>query len=429
MSRYHQLTSLLAGIALLVAAGAGCSTVQQTLCDAPPAAQEAAQKSDGLDEPVAKCDCAKEEKTAEADQPEAEASDETHVITTEAFSFKSKGDELAGVVDRPETVTTPLPAVVVLHDSGPMDRRGLFKGALGLELPVEVPVYQELAENLAQNGYVVMRFDKRTCVDGGPPWCKYPREYLKDHREQLGNTLMADAKSAVTALRRRKDVDAERVYILGHGQGAELALAVANDVDPKGLVLLAPSPYPVDEVVLHQTETSRAHLEKRRKAEGNTTMGTLLQQQLDALETSQEKQKEAFTKLRSGEEIDGDVLGAPETTWASLFELHDRAMAGLKNSKVPVLALFGEHDLNLPNDSVEKFQTKLGRSRHSEVMLLPDVTRLMVGLDAENGDATQVSEDVHQAILHFFDELDQPAEPAGDEPSENEPKANKNATM
>jgi hypothetical protein len=410
--RIVRISRLLAGIALLAAVGSGCSTVQQTLCETPATQANGKAQPDGLDAPVADCDCSKEQKTAEAQAPEEQETAEPHVIAKQAFSFTSKGDELAGVIDRPETITEPLPAVVVLHDSGPMDRRGLFKGALGLELPVEVPVYQEIAENLAQNGYVVMRFDKRTCVDGGPPWCEYPRDYIEDHREKLASTLMADAKAAVTALRKRKDVDPTRVFILGHGQGAELALAVAGDVEPRGLVLLAPSPYPVDEVVLHQTQASRDHLAKRRRDEGNTTMGTLLQQQLDALETTHEKQKKAFEKLRADEEMDGDVLGAPETTWAGLFELHDRAMASVKNSQVPVLALFGEHDLDIPSDSAEKFQTHLGRSRKSEVMLLPDVTRVMVGLGEEQGDTTQVSEDVHQAILHFFDELDKaPAEP------------------
>lgn len=396
-------------VAASVAMSFGCATVKQNLCGSE-SAQPAAKQADGLDAPVANCDCSKEDE-AEAKVAEAEVeSDEPRAITSEEISFKSKGDALAGVVDRPQQIEKPLPAVVVLHDSGPLDRRGLFGGALGLELPVEVAVYQEIAENLAQNGFVVMRYDKRTCVEGGPAWCKYPRGHIKDHRQALASTLMADAKAAVETVRKRKDVDPRRVFVLGHGQGAELALALSKDVDAAGLVLLAPSPYPVDEVILHQTRTSLTHLEKRRKAEGNTTMGTLLQEQLTALEKTHKDQKTAFAKLRK-DEIDGtDILGAPKATWSGLFELHDRAMAGLKNSRVPVLAVFGEHDLNIPADSAEKFQAQLGKSRKSEVMLLSGVTHLMVGLGEENSDTTQVSEDVHQAILHFVEQVDEPAE-------------------
>ncbi len=401
--KIHTLTTALAYL-LLAGLGAGCSTVQQAVCPSP-SAQPAAEQADGLDAPVANCDCSKKEESATAESSEAQEQREPRAITSEQITFESKGDELAGVVDRPQEIGEPLPAVVVLHDSGPMDRNGLSRGALGLELPVEVAVYQELAENLAQNGYVVIRFDKRTCVEGGPPWCKYPREYIKDHREKLASVLMADARAAVDLLRKRKDVDPTRVFLLGHGQGAEIALALSPDVESRGLVLLAPSPYPVDDVILHQTSASLTHLEKRRKAEGNTTMGTLLQQQLDALEATHKEQKQAFEKLRADELDEDDVLGAPKTTWSSLFELHDRAMASLKNSQTPVLALFGEHDLNLPHDSHETVQAKLDRSSKSEVMLLPGVTHPMVGLDEEDSDTTQVSEDVHQAILHFLNQV------------------------
>ena len=123
---------------------------------------------------------------------------------------------------------------------------------------------------------------------------------------------------------------------------------------------------------------------------------------------SQTKQKQAFQKLRADELDKDDVLGAPKKTWTGLFELHDRAMAGLKNSQVPVLALFGEQDLDLPSDSAEVFQTQLGRSPKSEVMNLEGLTHPMVAIDGGDGaETTQVSEDVHQAILHFFEQFDQ----------------------
>jgi dienelactone hydrolase len=392
--------SALCAVLLMGVLVAGCATASQ---------EPAAERADILEEATRNCDCTKEkEQETQEDEPENKrASAEPRAITSEEITFKSKGVELAGVVDRPREVSEPLPAVVMLHDAGPMDRRGLFGGSLGLDLPVEVAVYEELAENLAQNGYVVLRFDKRTCVDGGPPWCTYPREYVEDHRQELVSALMADAKAAAVTLRGRDDVDPNRMIILGHGQGAEIALAVAKDVDASGLVLLAPSPYPVDKVVLHQTETSRTHLQAQRKAEGNTTMGTLLQEQIDALNASYQKQQDGFEKLRADELDDDNVLGAPEKTWTGLFELHDRAMAGLKNSKVPVLAVFGEHDLNLPGDSAAVFQEKLGRSSRSEVMHLAELTHPMVALDgAEDAETTQVSEDVHQAILHFLNQLD-----------------------
>ncbi len=333
-------------------------------------------------------------RTLEARPPQA--------ITSEEITFESRGDELTGVIDRPKTVSGPLPAVVILHDAGPLDRRGVFAGSLGLQLPIEVAVYQELAETLAQSGYMVLRYDKRTCVDGGPAGCDYPRSYIEDHREELAEALSGDAAAAVEALRNQRDADPTRILLLGHGQGAELALAIHEEVDASAMVLLSPSPYPVDEVILHQSELSLAHLKARRTEEGNTTMGTLLDEQIDALTQTHREQREAFAALRAGEVEDSNVLDAPTRTWLGMFELHDRAMSRLQDTRTPVLALFGERDLSLPEDSAERFEENMARLRPNEVELMPDISRLMVAVDDEENDSTQVSDAVHRAILGFL---------------------------
>ncbi len=394
--------------AVSTAAVSGCATVRQKLCG-PATPAVAANDAAPSDDAPASCECSNAPaKSTPATTASADEPDEPCAITSEEVSFTSKGDKLTGVIDRPTEIAQPLPAVIVLHDAGPHDRRGVFQGALGLELPVEVPVYQELAEHLAQNGYVVMRFDKRTCVKGGPPWCKYPRKYIENHRDDLASTLIADAKAAIGALRKRDDVDPNRLYIVGHGQGADIALALAKDVDASGLVLLAPSPYPLDKVILHQTDTSLSLLRKRRQSAGNTSEGMLLQQQIDALTETRKKQKAGFAKLRAGDVDSPNALGAPAATWQGLFELHDRAMASLKNTRIPLLAIFGEHDLNLPEDSPDKFRQQLAHARDGQVKVLSGVTHVMVGIDGDPDENAQVSDDVHQAILNFLDHLDQP---------------------
>src|SRR6185369_6762687 len=56
-----------------------------------------------------------------------------------------------------------VPAVVIVHGSGPMSRDGIMRGQLGLSFGFELPVYKRLAEALTARGYAVYRYDKRTC--------------------------------------------------------------------------------------------------------------------------------------------------------------------------------------------------------------------------------------------------------------------------
>jgi hypothetical protein len=56
-----------------------------------------------------------------------------------------------------------LPAIVIVPGSGALSRDGLMRGQLGLGFGFELPVYRSLAEGLAERGYAVYRYDKRSC--------------------------------------------------------------------------------------------------------------------------------------------------------------------------------------------------------------------------------------------------------------------------
>ncbi|MEO5728346.1 MAG: hypothetical protein ABI134_35845, partial [Byssovorax sp.] len=72
-----------------------------------------------------------------------------------------------------------VPAVVIVHGSGPMSRDGVMRGQIGLGFGFELPVYQRLAAALAARGFAVYRYDKRTCgafndcADNGPSSIPY----------------------------------------------------------------------------------------------------------------------------------------------------------------------------------------------------------------------------------------------------------------
>jgi hypothetical protein len=416
--RSEHYTPLLLLLALPLAVGcAGIkSSFQKNFCPAP---EQTVQKTASDPEPTqdeldARCAPAQAQRSAgskivRTNAPSGSKTSEPRSVVAEDVEFQSQGDTLTGVIERPETISEPLPAVLILHDSGPLGRDGVFHGALGLGLPVEVAVYQQLAEMFARNGFVVMRYDKRTCVEGGPVWCDYPRKYVESHRKHLANTLLKDSDQALSVLRKHAAVDPDRVSVVGHGQGAELAVMLSSRRPVESLMLLAPSPYALDRLILHQTEFSLEHLEARRKSVGNTTEGDLLDKQIAALQASKEKQKATFEALRSGERVK-EAMGAPGETWMSFFALHREAMKALKGLDTPVLAIFGEADQDLPEDAAEQFQKLLNEDVYSEVLLLDALSHVMVSVDADEEESTQVSEDVEQALLHFVEEAERQRE-------------------
>ncbi|HEY9227247.1 MAG TPA: alpha/beta fold hydrolase, partial [Gemmatimonadaceae bacterium] len=143
---------------------------------------------------------------------------ENVVITTRL------GIKLAGTITIPRgRVGGRAPAVVTITGSGAEDRDGESAA-----LPGYRP-FRELADTLGKRGIAVLRLDDRG-VNGstaGPAWAT-SRDFAEDIR------------AAVMYLRKRPEIDATRIGLVGHSEGAMIAPMVAKtDGQLRGMVLLA----------------------------------------------------------------------------------------------------------------------------------------------------------------------------------------------
>lgn len=131
--------------------------------------------------------------------------------------------------------SAPVPAMLVLPGSGPLDRDGNLPGARNNSLKL-------LAASLADHGIASLRIDKRGV---GRSRAMEVRE-----DELRFDTYVEDAMAWATFLQRQARVAG--VVLLGHSEGALVATRAAQGCDCSGLVLVAGASEPAARVIERQ---------------------------------------------------------------------------------------------------------------------------------------------------------------------------------
>ncbi len=142
---------------------------------------------------------------------------------------------LNGLLTLPDDCAGPVPAVVMVHGSGPSNMD---------EKIMKLTPFKDLAEGLTKRGVASLRYDKRTFV--------YKRQLAKTLPTVKEETI-DDALLAVTLLKADPRIDKDRIFLLGHSMGAMLAPRIdAEGADVRGLVMMAGTPYRLEEVIVNQ---------------------------------------------------------------------------------------------------------------------------------------------------------------------------------
>lgn len=251
---------------------------------------------------------------------------------------------LAGTLTLPDVVEggERFPAVVLLTGSGPQDRDSALFG----KRPFVV-----LAEVLSARGYAVLRCDDRGI---GASTGAFAGATIDD--------FVQDATAAVGWLKAHDAIDPERVFALGHSEGASVAAELASaGTLTGGAVYLGGTALPGHAVLTDQSVQLMRSVgtAEDRLAQIETAHRALMEALLaDAGADVLLERTMTLVQAQTPAEIpDGQLrqmatatLPSFDDPWLRRFLEHDPAAAAA-SSTVPALALFGSLDAQVSDEA------------------------------------------------------------------------------
>ena len=282
----------------------------------------------------------------------------------------------------------PFPAVALIAGSGPHARdETIFGHALFLVL----------ADHLTRHGIAVLRFDKRGVGQSGG-----------DAATATSRDLASDAEAAVIWLKARPEVDPHHIGLIGHSEGGVIAPMVAEaDRGVAFLVLMAGSAVPGDQIIMAQSRAIAAAAGAPPAA--LEAQGAIERKFLDAVMAAKDQasaQAAALAVLKAAgmPEATAEVQArAGSSDWYRFFLAYDPAPA-LHRLRIPVLALIGSKDLQVPADlNLPVLRDALKSDPGADVRELPGLNHLFqtarTGAPSEYGEIEETLSPAALAVI------------------------------
>src|SRR5262245_9046399 len=238
----------------------------------------------------------------------------------EAVTIPAVGFNLGATTTKPPAsapgsgAAGAMPAVILLPSSSG-DRDGFTQG---------IPTFAQLAGAMADAGFLAVRYDKRGFGQSGG---RAESATLGDYAD--------DARAVVRWLLERKDVDPKRIAVVGHSEGAWVALmTAAREKRVAAVAFIEAAATTGAELALEQQKYELDHLQLKP----------------DEREKKIALQKQIQTAVVTGkgwEGIPANERKAADTPWLQSFLTFDPAKA-IGDLRQPVLIVHGALDKELP---------------------------------------------------------------------------------
>jgi pimeloyl-ACP methyl ester carboxylesterase len=263
----------------------------------------------------------------------------------ETVHIPAAGFNLAGSLTTPTKVKGPPPVVILVGGVTVADRDSIIDG---------VPVLGRLAASLADAGFAVVRYDRRGVGQSGG---RAETATINDYAE--------DVRAVLTWIEKeRKDLDRRRIAVVGHSEGAWVALRAAerdNRID--AVALLDAASVPGAELVLEQ---QRLALERAKTPEAEQREKIELQQRINA----------AALKGEGWDGIPESVRTLADTPWFQSFLAFDPADV-IRDVRQALLIVRGDTNDRLgPQHAARLAELARARRRKAAVDVVDSTTPL-----------------------------------------------------
>lgn len=281
------------------------------------------------------------------------------------------GVRLAGTLTLPEGAG-PFPAALLITGTGPQDRDETIEGHKSFAV---------WADALTRRGVAVLRFDDRGVAAS-----------TGDFSAATGVDFASDVATMFNGLAARPDIDAARIGLIGHSEGASFAwIAMKDGLRPAWLVTLAGPAVSGGETIQEQQRriATAAGLSAAEVERTNALQRRVMAAIADNADDAEAVRRAVEPLLLEAGLAPGDAV----RTAAGLSGDWYRGMVAfdpadvIRAMQAPLLAVYGDRDLQVPADQNAPLVTRL--KPDAEVVVLPGLNHLFqpaeTGLMAEYG--------------------------------------------
>jgi hypothetical protein len=281
---------------------------------------------------------------------------------TEEVIFTSEEGKvtLAGTLSLPKNKEN-FSTAILISGSGPQNRDEEF---------MTHKPFLVLADHLTRNGIAVLRYDDRGFGAS-----------TGDHNAATSADFATDVKAAIKYLKSRKDIDPEKIGLIGHSEGGLIAPIVAADVPMSFMVLLAGPGVPGEQISIEQIELL-GRLQNASQQDIQNEIGVMkgifeliknngddieiLRNKLEVYISHQLEKNKVVLEGMSKEEYIEKQIAQLTRPWLRYFLSYDPRPT-LAKVACPVLALNGEKDVQVGAGNLKAIEKALHDGGNKEV--------------------------------------------------------------
>ena len=241
------------------------------------------------------------------------------------------------------------PLVILVQGSGPSDRD---------ETIGPNKIFRDLAQGLAQQGVVSLRYDKRT-------YAFTNNSTVLNDSLTLYEETINDAIDAVKTARIFTFIDTTQIYIIGHSQGAMCAPKMAELCPTlKGIIMMAAPTKNLVDIIPEQTEYL---------ANLDDSVSNLEQMQINSIKWMVDKIKSPTLSYKTPKAM---LMGATAKYWKSVLNYNQVETA--KKLTLPILILNGERDYQVTMLEFDTWHEELNTHKHVQYHYYPKLNHLFL---------------------------------------------------